>query len=113
MREFKFLMAGKTSLTLDDLRELVADNDLTGFDPVAEAFKVFDPSGSGIADEGVLRDVFRRLGFEELSDEDMDILLRTADVDGDGRVSREDFRRMLAAKPATDATGGGGGGGGK
>ena len=39
-REFTFLLGGETEITLDSLRSLLADNEVKGFDPVAEAFKV-------------------------------------------------------------------------
>ena len=39
-KEYKFLMNDQSELTLDDLRELLLDNEVKNFDPVAEAFKV-------------------------------------------------------------------------
>lgn len=54
---------------------------VSNFDPVAEAFKVYDPHGSGFVDPGVLRDIFQHLGFGEISEEDLHILIETADVD--------------------------------
>ena len=76
------------------------DNEITGFDPVAEAFKVYDPEGTGYADVDIMRQVFAGLGYADLSGEDLEILVEAADKDGDGLVSLEDFRSMLhAAKP--------------
>ncbi len=96
--------SGAPVLSAADLKALLLDNDLTNFDPVAEAFKVYDPAGTGFVDTSTLRDVFRRLGFGELSEEDMSVLLTTADKDGDGRISLADFRRVLNPEPtATDA----------
>jgi hypothetical protein len=40
MKEYKFLMNNETEMTLDDLRDLLKDNEITNFDPLAEAFKV-------------------------------------------------------------------------
>lgn len=99
--EYKFLMGEAKSMTVEDLKTLLADNDVAGFDPVAEAFKVYDPGNTGYVQPNVLKDIFRRLGFEDLSQEDMTVLLETADVDGDGRISLEDFRAMLdvASRP--------------
>lgn len=34
------LMNNKADMTIDDLREVLLENELTNFDPVAEAFKV-------------------------------------------------------------------------
>lgn len=33
-------MNNKTEMTMDDLREVLLENEVTNFDPVAEAFKV-------------------------------------------------------------------------
>ena len=35
-KEYKFLMNDQSELTLDDLRELLLDNEVKNFDPVAE-----------------------------------------------------------------------------
>lgn len=88
--------------TVHDLKELLADNEITGFDPVAEAFKVYDPEGTGFADTDIMRQVFTGLGYTDLSDEDLDILVEAADKDGDGLVSLEDFRSMVYAAGSTD-----------
>jgi hypothetical protein len=40
LKEYQFLMGGEASLTVDHLRDLLQDNEITGFDPIAEAFKV-------------------------------------------------------------------------
>ena len=76
LREFKFLMGGETEITMDSLKHLLADNEIKGFDPVAEAFKVYDPEGTGFASTESMRQIFARLGFEDLSEQDMLILVR-------------------------------------
>lgn len=57
--------------------------------------QVYDPAGTGYADVGTMKVIFSKLGFDDLSDDDVKILIETADVDGDGRISLQDFRRML------------------
>uniref|UniRef100_A0A7S2C3J7 Calmodulin n=1 Tax=Florenciella parvula TaxID=236787 RepID=A0A7S2C3J7_9STRA len=94
-KDYRFLMNNKPELTLQDLRELLLDNEVTNFDPVAEAFKVYDPEGTGFVDHKVLRDMFQNLGFGEVTDEDLQILVETGDVDQDGKISLSDFRNML------------------
>ena len=71
------------------------DNEVKNFDPAAEAFKVYDPEGTGYVDSKVLRSIFENLGFGEVTDDDLAILTETGDVDGDGKISLQDFRMML------------------
>ena len=47
-KEYKFLMNDQSELTLDDLRELLLDNEVKNFDPVAEAFKALIPASRGV-----------------------------------------------------------------
>lgn len=44
-----------------------------------------------------LRHVMTNLG-EKLTDEEVDEMIREADVDGDGQVNYEEFVRMMLAK---------------
>ena len=39
-KEYRFLMNNKREITIGELTEMLVNNELTGFDPVAEAFKV-------------------------------------------------------------------------
>eukprot|EP00455_Lapot_gusevi_P044229 TRINITY_DN5492_c0_g2_i4.p1 TRINITY_DN5492_c0_g2~~TRINITY_DN5492_c0_g2_i4.p1 ORF type:complete len:243 (+),score=45.92 TRINITY_DN5492_c0_g2_i4:87-815(+) len=94
-REYKFLMNNQNELSFDQLYNLLADNEITNFDPVAEAFKIYDPADSGFVSVDILTEIFGNLGFGKLSDDDVKILIQTADVDGDGRISLDDFRQML------------------
>ena len=96
LREYKFLMNNQSELTLDDLRNLLENNEIKNFDPVAEAFKVYDPQETGYVDTSVLKGIFEKLGFGTITKEDIQILVDTADVDKDGRVSLEDFRAMIS-----------------
>jgi hypothetical protein len=41
-------------------------------------------------------------GFGEITDEDLQILVETGDVDGDGKISLDDFRGMIDFKYVTD-----------
>jgi Ca2+-binding EF-hand superfamily protein len=94
-KEFRFLMNNASSMNIDDLRELLVDNEVQNFDPVAEAFKVYDPHSTGYVDTEILRNVFMNLGFGDISDEDLEILIETGDGDKDGKISLNDFRNML------------------
>eukprot|EP01031_Cornospumella_fuschlensis_P025567 gene25567-30871_t len=94
-KDFRFLMNNKKEMTLDDLKELIIDNEVTQFDPVAEAFRAFDPEGTGRVNEDLLRSAFISFGLGELSDEELDILKRTADLDGDSQITLSDFRELV------------------
>jgi calmodulin len=100
-KEFRFLMGGKAEISLEELSQLLGDNEVVGFDPIAEAFKVYDPHQTGYIDSEILRNVFQSLGFGDISDENLKILIETADGDKDGRISLLDFRGMLEHDSAT------------
>jgi Ca2+-binding EF-hand superfamily protein len=93
-------MNNKQELTEADLLALLSNNELTNYDPVAEAFKCYDPNDTGYIDLDVFREILTNLGFGDITDQDIQTLIDTCDVDGDGRVSLADFRRMLPSGPA-------------
>ena len=64
---------------------------------ILEAFKVFDKDGNGFISASELRHVMVNLG-EELTDEDVDEMIREADVDGDGQIGFEEFARMMMSQ---------------
>ncbi|TKS75870.1 Calmodulin-2 B [Collichthys lucidus] len=56
---------------------------------IREAFRVFDKDGNGYISAAELRHVMTNLG-EKLTDEEVDEMIREADIDGDGQVNYED-----------------------
>merc|ERR1712100_993669 len=64
---------------------------------ILEAFKVFDRDGYGFISAAELRHVMTNLG-EKLTDEEVDEMIREADVDGDGQINYEEFVKMMMAK---------------
>ena len=69
-------MNNKKDLSLEDLKDLLLENDITNFDPVAEAYRVFDQTGEGALSGDKLREAFMAYGMGELADEELDILIR-------------------------------------
>lgn len=51
-------------------------------------FQVFDKDGNGFISAAELRHVMTNLG-EKLTDEEVDEMIREADIDGDGQVNYE------------------------
>jgi len=45
------MMNNKKELSLEDLHELLDRNDIANFDPVEEAFKLYDPDSAGFIDK--------------------------------------------------------------
>merc|ERR1711865_79189 len=62
-----------------------------------EAFKVFDKDGNGFISAAELRHVMTNLG-EKLTDEEVDEMIREADVDGDGQINYEEFVKIMMSK---------------
>ncbi len=60
-------------------------------------FPVFDKDGNGTISAAELRHVMTNLG-EKLTDEEVDEMIREADVDGDGQVNYDEFVKMMLAK---------------
>lgn len=53
-KEIKLLL-GDGPFTKETLRGLLASNDLGSYDPAKEAFKAYDPNGTGYVDTDTLR----------------------------------------------------------
>lgn len=61
---------------------------------IREAFRVFDKDGNGFISAAELRHVMTNLG-EKLTDEEVDEMIREADIDGDGQVNYEGCIALL------------------
>ncbi|XP_073303515.1 calmodulin-1-like [Primulina huaijiensis] len=59
-----------------------------------EAFKVFDKDQNGYISATELRHVMINLG-EKLSDDEVEQMIREADLDGDGQVNYDEFVKMM------------------
>ncbi|KAJ3119164.1 hypothetical protein HK100_000450 [Physocladia obscura] len=66
---------------------------------IKEAWKVFDKDANGFISAAELRHIMTNLG-EKLSDEEVDLIIREADVDGNGQIdyTRKEFLNMMLGK---------------
>mmetsp|Transcript_21955 Transcript_21955/g.50039 ORF Transcript_21955/g.50039 Transcript_21955/m.50039 type:complete len:97 (+) Transcript_21955:691-981(+) len=64
---------------------------------ILEAFKVFDKDGNGFISAAELRHIMTNLG-EKLTDEEVDEMIREADIDGDGQINYEEFVKMMMVR---------------
>ena len=62
-----------------------------------EAFKVFDRDSNGFITSHELRHVMTSLG-ESLTPEEIEEMIREADVDGDGQINYDEFVKMMMSK---------------
>ncbi|XP_059317942.1 calmodulin-3-like [Lycium ferocissimum] len=65
-----------------------------GEEEFKEAFKVFDKDQNGYISATELRHVMINLG-EKLTDEEVEQMIREADLDGDGQVNFNEFVKMM------------------
>merc|ERR1712154_427593 len=63
-------------------------------DDIEKAFKVFDKGNRGKIGANELREIMLGLG-EDLSDEQLKIMIKEIDSDGDGFVTFEDFKTVM------------------
>ncbi|CAM9459783.1 unnamed protein product [Choristocarpus tenellus] len=78
-------------LTYDEFVSMMQAGDVeTDFDiEIKEAFEFFDKDGDGEITPLELAEIMRGLG-DKLSDEEIDLLVKVADKDGDGTISIEE-----------------------
>lgn len=69
-------------------------NDNESTEDLQRSFQVFDKDGSGKISAAELRHVMTNLG-EKLTDEEVDDMIREADVDNDGLVDYDGRHRYL------------------
>ena len=64
---------------------------------IREAFEVFDRDQSGAISKSELRQVMLALG-EKLTDDEISMMLKEADVDGDGQIDFEEFVQTFSVQ---------------
>jgi Ca2+-binding EF-hand superfamily protein len=97
LKECKKLLNGQDSMTVSELRELLTGEVIGSFDPTREAFReVYDLEGHGFIPVNRMRKIFTQICGVGIGSEDIEVLVRAADADKDGRIGVEDFRSLLS-----------------
>lgn len=63
-------------------------------DEMLEAFQIFDTDGNGNISADELRQIMANLG-EKLTEEEVEAMVKEADIDGDGEINYDEFVRMM------------------
>ncbi|XP_059408174.1 calmodulin-1-like [Carassius carassius] len=71
--------------------------DMESEEEIREAFRVFHKNGNCYISATELRHVITNLG-EKHTDEEVDQMIREANIDGDGQENYEEFVQMMTAK---------------
>jgi len=85
-----FRLLGNGTIDFPEFLTMMARKmkDTDSEEEIREAFRVFDKDGNGFISAAELRHVMTNLG-EKLTDEEVDEMIREADIDGDGQVNYE------------------------
>lgn len=79
----EFLQMMSKKITTNDTEEEIRD-----------AFRIFDKDGNGLISAHELRQIMMNLG-EKLTDEELDEMMREADLNGDGQIDYEGEIKQL------------------
>lgn len=87
---FYLFLSGNGTIDFPEFLTMMARKmkDTDSEEEIREAFRVFDKDGNGFISAAELRHVMTNLG-EKLTDEEVDEMIREADIDGDGQVNYE------------------------
>jgi Ca2+-binding EF-hand superfamily protein len=90
-KELKSILDGKDSITMQEMKDVLKESGDLSIDPYVEAFSILDPTGKGFISEDRLKKIFANLGYGNLSDEELQLLITTGDADKDGQIGLSDF----------------------
>ena len=90
IKSFCFFFPGNGTIDFPEFLTMMARKmkDTDSEEEIREAFRVFDKDGNGFISAAELRHVMTNLG-EKLTDEEVDEMIREADIDGDGEINYE------------------------
>lgn len=92
----EFENRGKKTLTFQEVDAIVTKYEFApeSSDCLREAFRIFDKDGNGLIKTSELRYILTSLG-EKLTEEEVDEMVREADITGDDQVNYNDFVKAI------------------
>ncbi|KAF8601253.1 EF-hand [Ceratobasidium sp. AG-I] len=72
-------------------------------DELKAVFGQFDLDGSGLIEKAEMKAVLNKLG-DKLSDEQIQLIIREVDTDGDGKVNFQEFNKVATLSPSHNDT---------
>ena len=90
---------GDGKLTYEELLNMInsRSKEIDAEDELIEAFRIFDKEGKGYIGAEEIKHLLLMLG-ESMSAEEIEEIITQADIDGDGKVSYQDFAKLMLMK---------------
>lgn len=95
-------MNGQSEMDAPGLYELLQSTQIEEFDAVEEAFKLLDVNDEKYLSIETFKNIFEKLKLGTIEAQDEEIFREVADFDGDGKISLDDFKKILTYDPAED-----------
>lgn len=85
-----YLLTGNGEIDFEEFLQMMSKKITTcdTEEEIRDAFRVFDKDGNGLISSHELRQIMMNLG-EKLTDEEVDEMMREADLNGDGQIDYE------------------------
>lgn len=97
IQDCRFLLDEMKEISVNGLYDLLIDNEVqdTGFDPSYEAFRLMCSKSNGeVVNIKKLQQILESFWLDELSREELEAIIKSADKDADGQISFEDFKQF-------------------
>ncbi|KAK2952124.1 hypothetical protein BLNAU_12975 [Blattamonas nauphoetae] len=96
IHNFRELVGEKGSLTFPELETFIRDNERFAPDDAVQAsMKYFDQGNTGSLDLKQLKQFLEQMTGTEITNEEMESILKVTDSDGDGVINMSDYEKMI------------------
>lgn len=87
---FIYFLTGNGEIDFEEFLQMMSKKikDTDTEEEIRDAFRIFDKDGNGLISANELKQLMANLG-EKLTDEELDEMMREADLNGDGHIDYE------------------------